>query len=123
MPHPVDVHVGRRIRQARMVKGQTQQRLGERLGISFQQIQKYENGANRVGCSRLWEISQILDLPVSFFFEGVEDVAAGKHDNDFPRRILRLASDIEAIPDKDLRDQILSLIRICSRGGPTPTRN
>ncbi|MCR9147796.1 MAG: helix-turn-helix domain-containing protein [Rhodobacteraceae bacterium] len=73
MPHPVDVHVGKRIRHRRWLVGMTQQQLAEKVGIKFQQIQKYETGANRVSASRLWDISDALDVPVSFFFEGIED--------------------------------------------------
>ena len=72
MTHPVDVHVGKRIRHRRWLVGMTQQQLAERVGIKFQQIQKYETGANRVSASRLWDIADALDVPVSFFFEGLE---------------------------------------------------
>ena len=68
-PHPVDVHVGSRVRMRRTLLGMSQEKLGEALGLTFQQVQKYERGANRVGSSRLFEISRILDVPVSFFFE------------------------------------------------------
>ncbi|WP_425041209.1 helix-turn-helix domain-containing protein [Primorskyibacter sp. S187A] len=73
MAHPVDVHVGKRIRHRRWLVGMTQQQLAERVGIKFQQIQKYETGANRVSASRLWDIAEALDVPVSFFFEGIEE--------------------------------------------------
>lgn len=73
MMHPVDVYVGQRIRQRRCLIGMTQQQLAEQVGIKFQQIQKYETGANRVSASRLWEISDALAVPVSYFFEGVPD--------------------------------------------------
>jgi len=78
MPHPVDVHVGAIIRKRRRELGMTQQRLAEQVGIKFQQIQKYETGANRVSASRLWEISRVLDVEVQFFFNGV-DVENGEH--------------------------------------------
>lgn len=68
-PHPVDIHVGSRIRMRRTLLGMSQEKLGDALALTFQQVQKYERGANRVGASRLFEISQILDVPVSFFFE------------------------------------------------------
>lgn len=73
MAHPVDVHVGKRIRHRRWLIGMTQQQLAEAVGIKFQQIQKYETGANRVSASRLWGISEALDVSVSFFFDGLED--------------------------------------------------
>ena len=72
MAHPVDVHVGKRIRHRRWLVGMTQQQLAEKVGIKFQQIQKYETGANRVSASRLWDIADSLEVPVSFFFEGIE---------------------------------------------------
>ena len=72
MKHPVDVHVGKRIRHRRWMIGMTQQQLAERVGIKFQQIQKYETGMNRVSASRLWDISDTLEVPVSFFFDGLD---------------------------------------------------
>ena len=81
MTHPVDVHVGKRIRHRRWLVGMTQQQLAERVGIKFQQIQKYETGANRVSASRLWDIADALDVSVSFFFEGLESDSAALPDN------------------------------------------
>ena len=75
-PNPVDVHVGSRIRLRRMMIGMSQERLGERLGLTFQQVQKYEKGANRVGASRLFAISRILEVPVEFFFADMPDSIA-----------------------------------------------
>ena len=74
-PNPIDIHVGSRIRLRRTMLGMSQEKLGESLGITFQQIQKYEKGTNRVGASRLQNISSILNVPVSFFFED----APGEH--------------------------------------------
>jgi transcriptional regulator with XRE-family HTH domain len=68
-PNPIDIHVGGRIRMRRNMLGMSQEKLGEQLGITFQQVQKYEKGTNRVGASRLQDIAQILSTPVSFFFE------------------------------------------------------
>ena len=76
MKHPVDVHVGKRIRHRRWLVGMTQQQLAESVGIKFQQIQKYETGMNRVSASRLWDIASALSVPVSFFFEGLDDAGA-----------------------------------------------
>lgn len=73
MKHPVDVHVGKKVRYRRWMVGMTQQQLAEAVGIKFQQIQKYETGMNRISASRLWDISEALDVPVHFFFEGFED--------------------------------------------------
>lgn len=73
MAHPIDLHVGNRVRQRRRLLGMTQQRLADAVRIRFQQIQKYESGANRISASRLWTLSKALDVPVAYFFEGVED--------------------------------------------------
>ncbi len=72
MKHPVDVHVGMRTRHRRWMMGMTQQQLGEKVGIKFQQIQKYETGMNRISASRLWDIATVLDVPISYFFEGLD---------------------------------------------------
>jgi len=73
MKHPVDVHVGQRVRQRRWMIGMTQQQLANKVGIKFQQIQKYETGANRISASRLWDIADALEVPVAFFFEGIDE--------------------------------------------------
>jgi transcriptional regulator with XRE-family HTH domain len=69
-PNPTDKHVGARVRMRRMMLGMSQEKLGDALGLTFQQVQKYEKGANRIGASRLQQIAEILQVPVSFFFEG-----------------------------------------------------
>jgi transcriptional regulator with XRE-family HTH domain len=76
-PNPIDIHVGSRIRLRRTMLGMSQEKLGESLGITFQQIQKYEKGTNRVGASRLQNISSILNVPVSFFFEDAPGEQSG----------------------------------------------
>ncbi|MGI9481304.1 MAG: helix-turn-helix domain-containing protein [Hyphomicrobiales bacterium] len=73
-PNPVDVHVGHRVRMRRVLKGMSQEKLGEQLGLTFQQVQKYEKGSNRVSASRLHQIAQILGVPVSFFFDDLPSV-------------------------------------------------
>lgn len=73
MAHPIDLHVGNRVRMRRRFIGMTQQRLAECVRIRFQQIQKYESGANRISASRLWLLSKALGVPITYFFEGVED--------------------------------------------------
>jgi transcriptional regulator with XRE-family HTH domain len=75
-PNPVDVHVGARVRLRRTLLGLSQERLGEAIGLTFQQVQKYERGANRIGASRLYDLSRVLDVPVSFFFEDMDDQTA-----------------------------------------------
>ena len=69
-PNPIDKHVGSRVRMRRMMLSMSQEKLGDALGLTFQQVQKYEKGTNRIGASRLQQISNILQVPVSFFFEG-----------------------------------------------------
>ena len=68
-PNPVDIHVGGRVRFRRMLLGMSQEKLGERLGLTFQQVQKYEKGINRIGASRLYDLSQVLNVPVQFFYD------------------------------------------------------
>jgi len=70
VPNPIDKHVGSRVRMRRMMLGMSQEKLGDALGLTFQQIQKYEKGSNRIGASRLQQIALILQVPVAFFFEG-----------------------------------------------------
>ena len=78
-PNPVDKHVGNRVRMRRLMLGISQQNLGGALGVSFQQVQKYENGANRIGASRLQRISDILEVPAAFFFEGAPNLHGAAH--------------------------------------------
>jgi transcriptional regulator with XRE-family HTH domain len=76
-PNPVDVHVGARVRLRRTLLGLSQEKLGEAIGLTFQQVQKYERGANRIGSSRLFDLSRVLDVPIGFFFDEMPaDVAA-----------------------------------------------
>ena len=91
MTHPVDIHVGKRIRHQRWLKGITQQHLAEQVGIKFQQIQKYETGANRVSASRLWDIANAMGVPVTFFFEGLKEAESegSKIDNQAEAEVLR----------------------------------
>ncbi len=76
-PNPIDKHVGSRVRMRRMMLGMSQEKLGDALGLTFQQVQKYEKGTNRIGASRLQQIAHILRVPVSFFFEGAPAGAGG----------------------------------------------
>ena len=70
-PNPIDIHVGSRVRLRRMMLGMSQEKLGEHLGITFQQIQKYECAANRMSAARLWQLAEVLEVPVSYFYEGL----------------------------------------------------
>lgn len=74
--HPVDVHVGKKLKLRRNVLGLSQGELGTKIGVTFQQIQKYERGANRIGSSRLYDLSQILNVPINYFFEGINDLSS-----------------------------------------------
>lgn len=119
MKHPVDVHVGKRIRHRRWMVGMTQQQLAERVGIKFQQIQKYETGMNRVSASRLWDISEALGAPVSFFFEGLADGATGGQSGAVPgdiladKEALELVRSYYAIPETQRR-RLFELARVLS---------
>ena len=77
-PNPIDIHVGRRVRHRRTLLGLSQEKLGEAVGLTFQQIQKYERGANRISASRLYALSHILDVPVPFFFEDMPPEISGE---------------------------------------------
>lgn len=121
MAHKVDIHVGKRIRQRRWLTGMTQQKLAELVGIKFQQIQKYETGANRVSASRLWDIADALDVSVSFFFEGMED--APEQDSTTSKSVpqdvmgdkeaMDLIRSYYAIPE-DQRRRLFELARVLS---------
>jgi transcriptional regulator with XRE-family HTH domain len=78
-PNPIDKHVGSRVRMRRMMLSMSQEKLGDALGLTFQQVQKYEKGTNRIGASRLQQISNILQVPVSFFFEGAPHIPGERH--------------------------------------------
>lgn len=76
LPNPIDIHVGNRIRQRRTLLGMSQEKLAALLGLTFQQVQKYEKGMNRVGASRLWDISKVLKTPIGFFYEDMDQSVA-----------------------------------------------
>ncbi|WP_170404629.1 helix-turn-helix domain-containing protein [Ruegeria arenilitoris] len=120
MTHHVDVHVGKRVRHRRWLIGMTQQQLAQQVGIKFQQIQKYETGANRISASRLWDIAEALDVPVSFFFEGLEDAQkedTGKKsvpaDLMGDKEALDLVRSYYAIPENQRR-RLFELARVLS---------
>lgn len=107
--NPIDVYIGTRIRHMRTMRGLSQEALGLRLGLTFQQVQKYERGANRVGASRLYDLSQILDVPVAFFFDCMpEDVA-----NSSPAAVAAGQAPITELPETnpEFRPQIASLVK------------
>ena len=120
MVHPVDAHVGKRLRHRRLLAGMTQQQIAQHVGIKFQQIQKYETGANRVSASRLWDISETLEVPVSFFFEGLEreqaEVTTKKAvppDLMGDKEALDLIRSYYSIPEKQRR-RLFDLARVLS---------
>jgi transcriptional regulator with XRE-family HTH domain len=119
MKHPVDVHVGKRVRHRRWMVGMTQQQLAEKVGIKFQQIQKYETGMNRVSASRLWDIAEALSVPVAFFFEGLgateAEPAAAAMPGDIlaDKEALELVRSYYAIPENQRR-RLFDLARVLS---------
>jgi len=126
-PNPVDVHVGSRVRLRRTLLGMSQEKLGKAVSLTFQQIQKYERGANRIGSSRLYQLANILDVPVSFFFDGVEErlaregngVQEGQQeayesDQLSRRETLELVRAYYRITDPAVRKKIFDLVKAVS---------
>lgn len=119
MKHPVDVHVGKRIRHRRWVSGTTQQQLADQVGIKFQQIQKYETGMNRVSASRLWDIAHALGVEVAFFFEGLDTALIESDGSGMPSDVLSdkealdLLRSYYAIPENQRR-RLFDLARVLS---------
>eukprot|EP01041_Mallomonas_annulata_P031218 gene31218-53489_t len=117
-PHPVDLHVGVRIRMRRKEMGVSQERLAESLGITFQQVQKYERGANRVSASKLWEIASALMTPVAYFYDGLGDrePLAGQRDatQDFllSTEGIELIAAFPRIAEPAIRRKIVELVRV-----------
>jgi len=120
-PNPVDRHVGSRVRMRRMMMGMSQEKLGDAIGLTFQQVQKYEKGTNRIGASRLQQISRTLQVPVSFFFEGAPMEAGGPDESDAPSPSfvsdflasadgLALTRAFMQIKDSKLRRRIVDLV-------------
>ncbi|TPW28328.1 helix-turn-helix domain-containing protein [Pararhizobium mangrovi] len=127
-PNPIDIHVGSRIRLRRTMLGMSQEKLGDQLGITFQQIQKYEKGTNRVGASRLQNISGILDVPVAFFFEnapgdsgesrpGLAEASGSTYVVDFLSSAegLQLNRAFVNIKDAAVRRRIVELVKTLAR--------
>jgi transcriptional regulator with XRE-family HTH domain len=130
----IDAHVGSRVRLRRTLLGLSQEKLGEAIGLTFQQVQKYERGANRIGASRLYKLSEVLDVPVSFFFDdmntdvmaarrttgptGFAEAAAPFDSKELSKReILELARAFDRIKDERVRKRILELTKSLSGGG------
>ena len=121
-PNPIDKHVGSRVRMRRMMLNMSQEKLGDALSLTFQQVQKYEKGTNRIGASRLQQIAHILQVPVSFFFEGAPHMpgqAAGMNDAPSPAYVsdflatsdgLSLTKAFMRIKNSKLRRRIVDLV-------------
>tara|TARA_R110000868_G_scaffold262401_2_gene521094 strand:- start:73094 stop:73549 length:456 start_codon:yes stop_codon:yes gene_type:complete len=119
-PDPVDVYVGSRVRMRRTVLGLSQEKLADQLGITFQQVQKYENGSNRVGSSRLYAISRILSVPVSYMFEGYDEnsgrMAVSEDVSKFDKQMrsretIELMKAYYSITDDVLRRKVLDMVK------------
>lgn len=125
-PNPVDVHVGARLRQRRTLLGLSQEKLADAIGLTFQQVQKYERGANRIGASRLHQLARVLEVPVSYFFEeltrstapggseqpgAAEDAVAFEHDPMSRRETLELVRAYYRIPNERVRKRVFELIK------------
>ena len=123
-PHKVDVEVGQKIRVQRTMKKMSQTELGNRIGVTFQQVQKYERGSNRVSASKLVEIARALDVDVRLFFDGLEE-EAGNNDNKpaatsfiSSRQGLLLNAAFFSIADDKIRENILRLVQTIASGNP-----
>lgn len=129
-PNPIDVHVGSRVRMRRMLIGMSQEKLGDQLGLTFQQVQKYEKGANRIGASRLYQIARTLGVPVDYFYEGLQleddDTPSGFSEGQasgFDLDMLSTAEGIQlnsaffSISDSDVRKRLLDLIKTLAASG------
>ncbi|MCO6415336.1 helix-turn-helix transcriptional regulator [Siccirubricoccus sp. KC 17139] len=110
-PSPIDVHVGGRVRLRRTLLGMSQEKLGEALGLTFQQVQKYERGVNRIGASRLFDLARVLDVPIGFFFDDMPDALGGGM-NAMRRAVGGFAEQQEGFEDDTLhRRETLELVR------------
>ncbi|MDE1148989.1 MAG: helix-turn-helix transcriptional regulator [Azospirillaceae bacterium] len=128
-PNPIDVHVGSRVRLRRTLLGMSQEKLGEAIGLTFQQVQKYERGANRIGASRLFDLSRVLDVPVSFFFDDMAgDNPADIVDEALPdmgfdadpmakRETLELVRAYYRIADPAVRKRLFELTKAVANSG------
>ncbi len=125
VPHPVDIHVGRRMRQQRELCGLTQVELARQLGLSFQQVQKYETGANRISSSRMWQVCKVLDMTPEHFFEGLEGkkqrgrrprgIAEELQDGPSARQVLDLNKAFKQIDDTRVQRQIVQVVKSIAR--------
>jgi transcriptional regulator with XRE-family HTH domain len=124
VPNPIDVHVGKRVRMRRLLLGMNQETLANALGLTFQQVQKYEGGANRVSASRLAAMAEILKVPISFFFgdlqsDDAKPTAAEREWRDYLERpeTIELIRLYYAIPDPQVRQKFLEMVKSIARPG------
>ncbi len=129
-PDPIDAHVGPRIRKRRTLLGISQAKLGEFLGITFQQVQKYETGTNRIGAGRLYRISRILEVPIGFFYEGYEEGDKTKAGSDAAadplsaiddRHLLEALRAFSRIRDPELRQRAIDLLKALADAEKNPS--
>lgn len=127
VPHPVDVHVGQRVKLRRTLLGMTQGKLGESIGLTFQQIQKYERGANRISASKMWQLANVLDVPISYFFDEMPDHIRESHpgflgettESNVPeehltlhrRQSLELTRTFGKLQDSQIRKRVIDVVR------------
>ena len=124
MPHPVDIHVGKQLRMRRTILGLSQEAIGNVIGVTFQQVQKYERGVNRMGSSRLFDFAKCLSVPVSYFFEGLQpdvskpsmpgvaEMNAGfEHERTTSRETLEMVRAYYRITDANVRKRVFDLIK------------
>ncbi|HLJ64202.1 MAG TPA: helix-turn-helix transcriptional regulator [Stellaceae bacterium] len=110
-PNPIDVFVGQRLRQARLLAGLTQSELGSSIGVTFQAVQKYERGDNRLSASRLVAAAEFLGKPVTFFFNELSPEAATLEQSGFSRQEIALVRYFRGIEDEEIREQVVRLIK------------
>ena len=114
-PNPIDVHVGSRVRLRRTLLGLSQEKLGEAIGLTFQQIQKYERGTNRIGASRLWELSAVLDVPMQFFFDEMASETLNQMSRITAREVGADTNGNMAVPGPIIRPETFDLMRAYER--------
>lgn len=130
-PNPIDVHVGGRLRQRRILLGMSQEKLGDAIGLTFQQVQKYEHGANRIGASRLFDLARVLEVPVSFFFDEIDvsvtgsnrtpSAAAANHEDPLVKReALNLVRAYLRIHDPQTRRRLYDLTKAIANAENIP---
>ncbi|HZS84925.1 MAG TPA: helix-turn-helix domain-containing protein [Stellaceae bacterium] len=122
-PDPVDIHVGKQLRYLRISRRMSQERLGAMVDLTFQQIQKYEKGTNRVSASVLYRLAQALGVPVSTFFEGLAETSGQAADDGVPlvESLLATAAELQQFEDEEVRSALMHLIRVLARSMPRRT--